>query len=135
MERFGRISYTSESKVADFVKFLAEGKVMATRCKKCGSLYFPPRADCPQCLSGEFEWLPLSGRCRLVTFTVAHFAPTGFEGDVPYALAVAECEEGVKVFTRVSKSIAFEELKPGMEMKLAAVKVGEDKYSFELVKP
>lgn len=135
LERFGKVSYTKEAKVADFVKFLEEGKVMATRCRKCGRLYFPPRADCPECLVEDYEWVPLSGKCRLVTYTVAHFAPTGFEDDVPYALAVAECEEGVKVFTRISKSVDFNELEPGMELRLVPVKIGEDKYSFELVKP
>ncbi len=135
MERFGKVTYTSEAKVSDFVKYLEEGKVMATRCKKCGRLYFPPRADCPECFSEEYEWVPLSGKCKLITYTVAHFAPTGFESDVPYVLAVAECEDGVKVFTRVSKDISVDELKLGMELKLAPIKVNEDKYSFELQKP
>lgn len=135
LERFGKVSYTSEAKVADFVKFLEEGKIMATRCKKCGRLYFPPRADCPECFSDEFEWTPLSGRCRLITYTVAHFAPTGFESDVPYVLAVAECEEGVRVFTRVSKSVSPDELQIGMEMRLVPVKLDGDRYSYELQKP
>ncbi|MEM4700104.1 MAG: Zn-ribbon domain-containing OB-fold protein [Candidatus Nezhaarchaeales archaeon] len=135
MEKFGKVSYTKESKVSDFVKFLEEGKVAATRCKKCGRLSFPPRADCPDCFASDFEWVPLSGKCKLVTYTVAHFAPTGFEDDVPYVLAVAECEEGVKVFTRVSKSVNPSELEVGMELRLVPVKIGEDRYSFELTKP
>lgn len=134
LERFGKVSYTSESKVSDFVKYLEQGTVMATRCKRCGSLSFPPRADCQSCFSEEFEWVPLSGRCRLITYTVAHFAPTGFEADVPYILAVAECEEGVKVFTRVSKSLDPAQLKVGMELKLVPIKLEGDKYSFELQK-
>ena len=51
-ENFGTVSFTTEAKAADFITYLEQGKVMATRCPKCGVSYFPPKADCPSCLSG-----------------------------------------------------------------------------------
>ena len=93
-DKFGKIGYISETKVADFVKYLQNGKIMVTRCPNCGQLYFPPRADCPSDLSTDVIWEELSGRCKLLTYTAAHFAPTGFQEDLPYTLALAHCEEG-----------------------------------------
>ena len=55
-EKFGTVSFTSETKAADFVTHLEEGKVMATKCKRCGQAYFPPRMDCADCLDSEVEW-------------------------------------------------------------------------------
>lgn len=46
-------------------------------------LYFPPRADRANCLSSDMEWVGLSGKCKLVTYTTAYFAPVGFEKVAP----------------------------------------------------
>ncbi|MEM0313473.1 MAG: Zn-ribbon domain-containing OB-fold protein [Candidatus Bathyarchaeia archaeon] len=132
---FGKVSYVSETKVADFVKYLEDGKIMATRCKRCGKLYFPPRADCPNDLSEDMVWESLSGKCRLLTYTTLFFAPTGFEDDVPYTLAVAELEEGGRVYTRLSRDIKEDEIKVGMELKLVPIKLPNGKLSYELRKP
>ena len=48
-EKFGRKSFVSATKVAKFVDILATGKIDGTVCKKCGTKFFPPRADCSVC--------------------------------------------------------------------------------------
>ena len=133
--RFGKISYISETKVADFVKYLEEGKIMATRCSRCRRLYFPPRADCPDDLSTDITWEQLSGRCKLVTYTTAHFAPTGFENDLPYTIALAQCEEGVKVYALLSKDIKENEIQIGMTLRLTPLQLPNGRITYELKKP
>jgi uncharacterized OB-fold protein len=132
--RFGKISYVSETKVADFVKYLEEGKIMATRCSRCGKLYFPPRADCPEDLSTDMKWEQLSGKCQLLTYTTAHFAPTGFQDDLPYTIALAQCEEGVKVYALLSKSINEKEIHIGMDLQLAPLRLSNGRIMYELKK-
>ena len=129
-EKFGEISYTAETKVADFVKHLEEGEIAATKCKACGKLYFPPRADCIDCLSDDMEWIPLSGRGKLITYTTAYFAPAGFEA--PYTLALAELEEGVRVFTRMSKDAKQDEIQIGTNVKLVPVRLADERITYEL---
>ena len=133
-EKFGKISYTKETKVADFVKHLEEGKIMGTKCKKCRKLYFPPRADCADCLSSDVEWVELTGRGKLITYTTAHFAPVGFEEEAPYTLALAELDEGPRVFARLSKKISGNEIKIGMNVKLVPVRLSEERIAYELRK-
>ena len=133
--RFGKISYVSETKVADFVKYLEEGKIMATRCSRCRRLYFPPRADCPDDLSTDMTWEQLGGRCKLVTYTTAHFAPTGFENDLPYTIALAQCEEGVKVYALLSKDIKENEIQIGMTLRLTPLQLPNGRITYELKKP
>ena len=55
-EKFGTVAFTSQSKVNDFIDHLENGKVCGVRCKKCGLQFFPPRADCPECLDNDMEW-------------------------------------------------------------------------------
>lgn len=133
--RFGKITYISETKVADFVKYLEEGKIMATRCSRCRRLYFPPRADCPDDLSTDMTWEQLGGRCKLVTYTTAHFAPTGFENDLPYTIALAQCEEGVKVYALLSKDIKENEIQIGMTLRLTPLQLPNGRITYELKKP
>jgi len=132
--KFGKISYISETKVADFVKCLEEGKITATRCSRCGKLYFPPRADCPDDLSMDMTWEELSGRCKLLTYTTAHFAPTGFEDDVPYTIALAHCEEGVNVYALLSKDIKENEICIGMDLQLMPLRLPNGRITYELKK-
>ena len=44
------------SKIARFWEALGEGKVLATRCKRCGRRMFPPQAACDKCHSEDIEW-------------------------------------------------------------------------------
>ncbi len=133
-EKFGKIGYISETKVADFVKHLKEGKIMATRCRRCGQLYFPPRADCPKDLSTDMTWEKLSGRCKLLTYTTAYFAPTGFQEDLPYTLALARCEEGVNVYARLNKDLNEDETHIGMELKLTPLRLPNGRITYEFKK-
>jgi len=134
-EKFGKISYVAETKIRDFMKYLEEGKVAGTRCKKCQKVHFPPRADCDSCLSSEMEWVELSGKCKLVTYTTVHFAPVSFRYDVPYTLAVAQLEEGPMVFAPLSKDIKENEVKVGMNLNLTPVNLVGGKVMYELRKP
>jgi len=133
-EKFGKIGYISETKVADFVKYMEKGKIMATRCRNCGQLYFPPRADCPNDLSTDMTWEELSGRCKLLTYTTAHFAPTGFQEDLPYTLALARCEEGVNVYARLNKDINENEVCIGMDLRLTPLRLPNGRITYEFKK-
>jgi hypothetical protein len=134
-EKFGKVGYISETKIADFVSYLEKGKIMATRCRRCGKLYFPPRADCPNDFSADMIWEELSGNCKLLTYTTAHFAPTGFQEDLPYILALAQCEEGVRVYARLSKDIDENQIRIGMDLKLTPVQLPNGRVTYELKKP
>ena len=114
--RFGTVSFTSITKVNDFIDYLDQGKVMGTRCKDCGLAFFPPRADCHQCLKSNVEWFEVSGTGELVSYSKLEYAPVGFGEDLPYCIAVLDYGD-YKVFGRIADDVPEEEIKVGMEMK------------------
>ena len=61
------------------------------------------------------EWVELSGRGKIVTYTVIHVVPTQFVDMAPYAVAIVELDEGVKITGQV-RDAKPEELKIGMEV-------------------
>jgi len=133
-EKFGTVSFTAETKAADFVAYLKQGKVMATRCKKCGASYFPPKLDCPKCLSSDVEWFEVKGNGKLLTYTVVNYGPTGFENDAPYTLALTEFGDGLQIFGRLSRDIKGDDIKVGMGVKAVPVKLAGDRVSYEFQK-
>jgi len=80
------------------------------------------------------KWEELSGRCKLLTYTTIHFAPTGFQEDLPYILALALCEEGVKVYARLDKDINENEIHIGMNLRLTPLRLPNDRITYEFKK-
>jgi len=134
IENFGTVSFTAETKASDFVTFLEQGKVMTTRCRKCGASYFPPKMDCPRCLSSDVEWFEIKENGKLLTYTVVNYGPTGFENDAPYILALAEFGDGLQVFGRLSRDISEGNIKVGMGLKVIPIKLADGRISYEFPK-
>jgi len=133
-KKFGTVSFTSITKVNDFIDHLEQGKVMGTRCRDCGLVFFPPRRDCHQCLSDNVEWFEVSGSGKLVTYSQLQFAPVGFEDDLPYCIAVLDYGD-FKVFGRIDSEISAADIEMGMEMKTAVNKLpdGQMNYVFKKI--
>ena len=131
IEKFGTVSFTTETKAADFVTYLEQGKVMTTKCKKCGVTYFPPKLDCPKCIASDVEWVEVKGNGKLLTYAVVNYGPTGFENDAPYTLAIADFADGLRMFGRLSKDIKESDIKIGMPVKVVPAKLADDRISYE----
>ena len=133
-KKFGTVSFTAITKTNDFIEYLEKGAVAGTRCKTCGMVFFPPRADCYQCLSNNMEWFEVSGTGKLVTFSKLEYAPIGFQDDVPYCIALLDYGD-YKVFGRIDRDLPEDEIKVGMLMKTAANTLpnGQLNYVFQKV--
>jgi len=130
--KFGTVSFTSTTKVNDFMDRLEQGKISGNRCKDCGKVYFPPRADCAGCLGNNMEWFDVDGKGKLVTYSKLEYAPVGFENDIPYSIALLDFGN-YKVFGRLAGDIPEEEIKVGMEMKVVPNELpnGQLNYVFQ----
>jgi uncharacterized OB-fold protein len=115
---FGKVNFSPYTKVSDFAQYLKDGRLMGSRCKKCGATSFPPRADCAVCMSGDFEFFEMSGKATLNTFTKIVAAPTGFEEECPYVVGVVDLEEGGRALAWFGRSIKEEEIKIGMALQM-----------------
>ena len=133
IENFGKVSFTAETRAAEFVNYLAQGKVMSTKCLDCGEVSFPPKMDCPSCLSSKVEWFEITGSGTLATYSIVTYGPSGFEDDAPYTLAIADFGK-FKMFGRMCKDIPTDQLAVGMKVKVVPVKLAGDRISYEFLK-
>ena len=102
-----------------------EGRLVMPHCKDCGKYHFYPHPLCPHCNSAALDWVAVSGRGTLYSFTVVHRAPSkAFAGDVPYVVAVVELAEGPRLMSNLT-GCAPEAAKIGMPVKVAFRKLAE----------
>ena len=122
------------SKTLKFWEGLKEGKVYATKCKTCGKIFFPPNVDCPECLTTDLEWVPLSSEAEIETFTHVVIRPTTFQQYKPYTVAIGNLKEGVRVLAWLT-GFKLSEIKVNMKAKLVAKTSPEGNSTYEFVPP
>jgi uncharacterized OB-fold protein len=78
-------------------------RLMLPQCNSCGQFWFPPSQRCRHCLSADFAWRETSGQGRIYSFVVYHrvYHP-GFEGDVPYVVAIIALDEGPRLLSNIA---------------------------------
>ena len=96
-----------------------EGKLLIKECRACGRAFFYPRNHCPTCWSTDTVWREASGRGTVYTFTVVfqNDLPP-FRDRVPYAIAIVELEEGVRMTSNI-EGIVPEDVRCGMPVQVA----------------
>ena len=101
--------------IEQFYKFIAEGKLMAGKCSKCGKIHLPPRPLCDNCYSQTFTWVTVPAKGKLLTYTVIHIAPQQFQDIAPYAIGIIQLENGAKLPGMIN-DVPHDQLQVGMEL-------------------
>ncbi|ADT84283.1 Zn-ribbon domain-containing OB-fold protein [Thermococcus barophilus] len=104
--------------------FKEKYRLVGSKCKKCGKIHFPPRQVCDECGSREMEEIQLSGRGKVISWTIVRNPPSGFEYYKPYPLALIELEEGPIILAQLT-DVDPEEITFGMEVEMVTRKIRE----------
>jgi len=79
-----------------------QGRLQLQKCGACGHIRYPISHVCPDCLSYEFAWTPLSGRGEVFSYVVFHqLYNKAFAEDVPYNVALVQLEEGPRLYSNI----------------------------------
>jgi uncharacterized protein len=83
-----------DSDNAAYFRFCAQGELRLQRCKACELVRYPPGSACPWCAGNAFEWVPVSGRGSVYSYTeVRHAVQPAFRAHVPYLALLVELDE------------------------------------------
>ena len=104
-------------------------KLMGSKCRDCGEVFFGKLAACQQCQSRNMESISLGSNGTLYSYTVARNKPPGdYRGPddpfQPFALGFVELPEGVRILSVLDCDI--KEVKIGMKLGLSIQKFYED---------
>jgi len=100
-------------------------RLEAGKCTNCGAICFPPRLVCPQCGGREFTKTKLAESGKILTYTIIRVAPHQYIDQAPYAVCIAEMDDGVKLTAQVV-DCPFETLKIGIRVKIEFRKIYEE---------
>ncbi len=124
--------WENEFTYAVYSKFLAEHKLMGTRCRRDGRIYFPPRPIAPETLCDDMEWVELAGQGKLVAFTIVYvgtsaMSAAGYSRQNPYCVGIVELVEGPKISAQILNVDVTrpEQIKIGMPLRVQFVERGE----------
>ena len=109
---------------------LVEGEFRTTKCRACQHISFPPKPICPACWSRDVEWVAMSGRGILASFTEVSAAPKVFAAETPYVLALVDLEEGVRCLSRILAP--YDDLRVGIPVRLK-IRPAQPLYLFDFV--
>jgi uncharacterized OB-fold protein len=114
---------------------LREHRFVAPRCRDCGNFGWIPYIACRTCLSTDLEWVELSGRATVYSYSIVHRGPGAFNDDIPYVLVLAELEEHPRPMLVLAQLVdsPLDEVRIGMPVRVGYTDIeGEDVtlYSF-----
>jgi len=99
--------------------------LIGSKCLQCGKVFFPKRILCPECRrKGKLEDLNLSGKGKILTYSVIETPTDEFKDIAPYVVAIVELEEGAKVTTQIV-DYDIEKVEIGKEVEMVFRKIRE----------
>ncbi len=79
-----------------------KGQLVLQTCAECGHVRYPIAAYCPECLSENAIWTPMSGRGTVFSSIVFHQVyHAAFKNDVPYNVSLIQLDEGPRMVSNV----------------------------------
>ena len=96
------------------------------QCSECNKFRWPPGPACDNCLSDAFEWTPVAGTGKVLSWTTFRRSYFKEEYPAPHTVIVIELDEG-PLFVSYPVDIAVSDLREGMVLSLRWTD-GEDKF-------
>lgn len=109
---------------------LREGKFQTTKCRECSHMTFPPKPVCPECWTSNLDWVELSGRGTLISYTEVSAAPAMFAHEAPYTLCIVDLDEGVRCVSRVLAP--WDRLRPDLRVRVK-VREATPNYLYDFI--
>ena len=113
--------------IAEFFEALKNGTIKTTRCKECGTIYFPPQVDCPKCRVRNMEWIDIKGEGELITWTVINAKPLSFSHHNDYVVGIVRMPQGFNILAWI-RGADPGKLAPGAKMVLKIGRRDDENY-------
>ncbi|MFE2282744.1 bifunctional MaoC family dehydratase N-terminal/OB-fold nucleic acid binding domain-containing protein [Streptomyces sp. NPDC059443] len=107
-----------------FWEGVREHKLLIQRCTACSTLRFPWLPGCNDCASLDWDTVEASGAGTVFSYVVMHHPPfPAF--DPPYAVALVELAEGVRMVSNIT-GVPSDKVRIGLPVQLEFLRVDEE---------
>ena len=122
----------SSSGVARFWREIPQRyNLLGNKCNSCNKIFFPPKESCPFCRRksiGKMKELKLSGKGKIITYSIIHSAIENFQKQIPYIISIIKLDEGPNITAQIV-DCEIEKIKIGMKVENTFRKIQEDGYT------
>jgi uncharacterized protein len=101
-----------------------EERLVAPRCAACGTFRFPPTPFCPECRFQLINWVTLSGRGKVFSYSVVRGLPSHPELTLVPVVVEFEDAPGVHMVTNVI-DVDPDDVEVGMPLDVAFVDIAD----------
>lgn len=85
-----------------FWSLAKERRLSVQKCDACDHIHFPGSPVCPNCLSEDQSWTPVSGKGEVLSWVRFHRAYwDSFRAELPYVVALVRLSEGPLLMTNI----------------------------------
>ncbi|MFF5447372.1 bifunctional MaoC family dehydratase N-terminal/OB-fold nucleic acid binding domain-containing protein [Streptomyces sp. NPDC012888] len=103
---------------------VAEHRLLIQRCTGCGMLRFPWLPGCNTCASPDWDTVEACGSGTVYSYVVMHHPPfPAF--DPPYAVALVELAEGVRMISNIT-GVPYDKVRIGMPVQLEFLRFDDE---------
>ena len=114
-----RIEYRWSTGIAGshfFSELKQNGRIMGTKCSKCGRVLVPPRIYCEDCMVDTEEWVEVSSEGTLETFGESYLSTDGKRLEEPWALGIIKLDRASGGLVHLIGEARPEDLRIGMRV-------------------
>lgn len=94
-------------------------------CPHCDAKIFPPRDVCPECKGEAKTPFAFSGKGKIYSYTTIYEAPSGYDANAPYTVALVKLEEGPMVTAQLT-DVDQQAIQIGMPVEMVTRKMRDD---------
>lgn len=103
-------------------------RIMGTRCPTCNRVYVPARSVCKDCFGQLDEWVEVSDKGTVLTYSVCHQPNPVQPMEPPIIYGIVQLDGADTGFVHMLGEVDPEQLKAGMKVK-AVFKVKEERVA------
>ena len=94
-------------------------------CPHCDAKIFPPRDVCPECHGEAKVPFAFSGKGEIYSYTTIYEAPSGYDANAPYTVALVKLNEGPMVTAQLT-DVDAAQVQIGMPVEMVTRKMRDD---------
>ena len=101
-----------------FIELMNNKKILATKCKKCGKMWMPPRINCSDCYE-DTDWVEVKQTGVIMISTIVWFTTSEFIQNIPYSVAFIKLDGTDTAFNQgvFSENLVPSKVKKGQRVR------------------
>lgn len=99
-----------------FIEIRDHKRILGIKCPKCKIVFVPPRSICGRCLSSLEEWVEVSDKGTLQSYTIVYYATPVQPAPTPLIYGIVKLDGADTGLGHMINGASYENLRIGMRV-------------------